>query len=84
MREAPSVEQYVKQHDEQSSLILWEQISGHNNIIYHILKCYLCKSVSFFHKTSLHLSVLRFLDFKSEILNMREAAHVIHDTATVI
>ena len=32
MREAPSVEQYVKQHDEQSSLILWEQISGHNNL----------------------------------------------------
>ena len=31
MREAPSVGQYVKQHDEQSSLILWEQISGHNN-----------------------------------------------------
>ena len=30
MREAPSVEQYVNQHDEQSSLILWEQISGHN------------------------------------------------------
>ena len=35
MREAPSVGQYVKQHDEQSSFILWEQISGHNttNII---------------------------------------------------
>ena len=30
MHEAPSVEQYVNQHDEQSSLILWEQISGHN------------------------------------------------------
>ena len=33
MHEAPSVEQYVNQHDEQSSLILWEQISGHNNAI---------------------------------------------------